>query len=130
MTMIKMKSLPDCWYIRCHVSSSNRLFVESIWLIKNLLIGIDNQLPVGRTISYLIHVFRGMGNGQDMLIFQLHLIPNSMQALHALSHSEITFWKAPSQYQHVSLKQLKTVQLSRMMIYYCLQVFGDKIFGM
>ena len=41
-----------------------------------------------------------------MLIFQLHLphvIPNSMQALHALSHSEITFRKAPSQYQHVSL---------------------------
>ena len=41
-----------------------------------------------------------------MLIFQLHLphvIPNSMQALHALSHLEITFRKAPSQYQHVSL---------------------------
>ena len=41
-----------------------------------------------------------------MLIFQLHLphvIPNSMQALHALSQSEITFRKAPSQYQHVSL---------------------------
>ena len=36
-----------------------------------------------------------------MLIFQRHLphvIPNSMQALHALSHSEITFRKAPSQY--------------------------------
>ena len=34
-----------------------------------------------------------------MLIFQLHLphvIPNSMQALHALNHSEITFWKSIS----------------------------------
>jgi len=42
-----------------------------------------------------------------MLIFQLHfphVIPNSMQALCALSHLEITFRKAPSQYQHVSLK--------------------------
>ena len=68
-----------------------------------------------------------------MLIFQLHLphvIPNSMQALHALSHSEITFRKAPFQYQQVSLKQLKTVLLSRMRIYYCLQAFGDKMFGM
>ena len=40
-----------------------------------------------------------------MLIFQRHLphvIPNSMQALCALSHSEITFRKAPFPYQHVS----------------------------
>ena len=39
-------------------------------------------------------------------MFQLHLlhvIPNSMQELHALSYSEITFRKALSQYQHVSL---------------------------
>ena len=36
----------------------------------------------------------------------LIIIPNSMQELHALSHLEITFQKAPSQYQHVSLKQL------------------------
>ena len=46
----------------------------------------------------------------EVLIFQLHLphvIPNSMQALHALSHSEITFRKAPSQYQHVSLTLLE-----------------------
>ena len=41
-----------------------------------------------------------------MLIFQLHLphvIPNSIQALCALSHSEITFRKAPFPYQHISL---------------------------
>ena len=41
-----------------------------------------------------------------MLIFQRHLphlTPNSMQALRALSHSEITFWKAPFSYQHISL---------------------------
>jgi len=60
-----------------------------------------------------------------MLIFQLHLphvIPNSMQAL----HSEITLWKALSQYQHVSLKQLKTVQLSQMRIFCCLQLYDDK----
>jgi len=46
-----------------------------------------------------------------MLIFQLHLpyvIPNSMQALHTLSHSEITFWKTLSQCQHVSLTLLRT----------------------
>ena len=53
-----------------------------------------------------------------MLIFQLHLphvIPNSMQALHALSHSKITFRKAPSQYQHVNLMlpQKKTKLLSQ-----------------
>jgi len=50
-----------------------------------------------------------------MLIFQLHVVPNSMQALHALSHLEITFWKAPFPYQHVSLKlQLMPEQLSQM----------------
>jgi len=41
-----------------------------------------------------------------MLISQLHLphvIPNSMQVLHALNHSQITFWKALSQHQHVGL---------------------------
>jgi len=46
----------------------------------------------------------------EKLIFQLHLphvIPNSMQALHALSHTEITFRKALSQYQHVSLTLLE-----------------------
>ena len=46
----------------------------------------------------------GMGG---MLIFQRHLphvIPNSMQALRALSHSEITFRKAPFPYQHGQLK--------------------------
>ena len=45
--------------------------------------------------------------GWDMLIFQLHfphVISNSMQALHALSHSEITFRKTSFLYQHVSLK--------------------------
>ena len=43
----------------------------------------------------------------DMLIFQHHLphvISNSMQALLALSHLEITFQKTPSQHQHASLK--------------------------
>ena len=42
-----------------------------------------------------------------MLISQLHLphvITNSMRPLHALSHSIITFRKAQSRYQHVSLK--------------------------
>ena len=39
-----------------------------------------------------------------MLIFQLHVITNSMQALCALSHSQITFRKAPFPYKHVSLK--------------------------
>jgi len=51
--------------------------------------------------------YKCKGEGGKMLIFQLHLphvIPNGMQALRALSHSEITFRKAPSQYQHVSLK--------------------------
>ena len=45
--------------------------------------------------------------GWDMLILLLHLrhvIPNSMQELHALNDSEITFQKAPFPYQHVSLK--------------------------
>ena len=40
-----------------------------------------------------------VGAGRDILIFKLHLphvIPNSMQALHALSHLEITVWKGPS----------------------------------
>ena len=63
-----------------------------------------------------------VGTGRDMLIFQLHLphvIPNSMQALHALSHSEITFRKALSQYQHVSLKILLMItQLYRRMFCY------------
>jgi len=39
-----------------------------------------------------------------MLMFQLHLphvIRNIMQGLCALSHSEITFQKVASQYQHV-----------------------------
>ena len=66
-----------------------------------------------------------------MLIFQRHLphvIPNSMQALHALSHSEITFQKAPSQYQHVSLKLLqRTKLLLRMKI--CSVLDDGKIFG-
>ena len=50
-----------------------------------------------------------------MLIFQRHLphvIPNSMQALRALSHSEITFRKAPFHINMVSLKlQQRTKQL-------------------
>ena len=49
-----------------------------------------------------------------MLIFQLHLphvIPNSTQALCALSHSEITFWKAPFPYQHVSLMPQQMTRL-------------------
>ena len=78
-----------------------------------------------------IYVREGI-NGRDMLIFQLHLphvIPNSMQALHALSHSEITFRKAPSQYQHVSLKQLRTVRLSRKRIGCCPQVINGKTSG-
>ena len=71
-----------------------------------------------------------MGAGWDMLIFQRHLphvIPNSMQALHALSHSEITFRKAPFPYQHVSLKvQLMTEQLFQMKTCYCRQMDGGK----
>jgi len=58
-----------------------------------------------------------VANGRDILIFQLHLphvIPNSMQALCALSHSGISFQKAPFPYQHVSLKfQLMPEQLSQ-----------------
>ena len=49
-----------------------------------------------------------------MLIFQLHLphiIPNSMQALCALSHSEITFRKAPFPYQHVSFTPQQMTRL-------------------
>jgi len=61
-----------------------------------------------------------------MLIFQLHLphvTPNSVQALHALSHSEITFWKAPFPYQHVRLKfQLMPEQLSQMKTCYWYQM--------
>ena len=40
----------------------------------------------------------GGGGGRDMLMFQLYLpnvITNSMQALCALSHLQIAFWKAP-----------------------------------
>ena len=49
-----------------------------------------------------------------MLIFQLHLshvIPNSMQALHALCHLEIAFWKAPFSYQHASLMPQQMTRL-------------------
>ena len=66
--------------------------------------------------------------GWDMLIFQrhlLHVIFNSMQALHAPSHLEITFRKPPFSYQHVSLKvQLMTEQLSQMKTCYRRQM-GD-----
>jgi len=52
-----------------------------------------------------------------MLIFQLHLPHVSIQALHALSHSEITFWKAPSHFQHVSLMLLqRKTKLRRMKV--------------
>ena len=55
-----------------------------------------------------------------MLIYRLHLphvIPNSMQALCALSHSLITFQKAPSQYQHVTMKfEQMTALLSQRII--------------
>ena len=70
-----------------------------------------------------------------MLIFQRHLphvIPNSMQALSALSHSEITFRKALFPYQHVSLTpQLMTRLPSRRQICLLIPVVGDgRIFGM
>jgi len=45
--------------------------------------------------------------GWDMLIFQRHsphIIRNSWQPLHDLSHSTTTFRRAQSPYQHVTLK--------------------------
>ena len=52
-----------------------------------------------------------------------------MQALHALSHSQITFQKAPSHYQHVSLTLEQMIKLlSQTMI--CNQNPWDKTFGM
>ena len=83
----------------------------------------------------MAHCWVGAINlGWDMLIFQLHLlhvIPNSMQALHALSHSEITFRKAQFPYQHVSLKvSLMTGQLSRMRACSRHQLCSGKIYEM
>ena len=73
-----------------------------------------------------------LNTGWDMLIFQLHLphvIPNSMQALHALSHSEITFRKAPFPYQHVSLKfPLMIAPPYQMRICFYHQLGDDKTF--
>ena len=70
-----------------------------------------------------------------MLIFQRHLphvIPNSMQALRVLSHSKITFRKAPFPYQHVSFKlQLMTRLPSQRQICPLTPGLGDgRIFGM
>ena len=70
-----------------------------------------------------------------MLIFQhhlLHVIRNSMQALHALNHSEITFRKAPFPYQHVSLTpQLMTRLPSQRQICPLTPTVGDgRIFRM
>ena len=69
-----------------------------------------------------------------MLIFRHlpHVIPNSMQALRALSHSGITFRKAPFPYQHVSLTlQLMTRLPSQRQICPLTSALGDgRIFGM
>ena len=68
-----------------------------------------------------------------MLIFQLHLphvIPNSMQALCVLSHSEITFRKAPYQYQFVSLtpQQMTKLPSQRMICHLTPWLTRDKTF--
>ena len=81
----------------------------------------------------MAHCWVGAINlGWDMLIFQLrltHVIPNSMQALHSLSHLEITFRKAPFPYQHLSLKvSLMTEQLSQMRTCSRHQLCGGKIY--
>ena len=58
-----------------------------------------------------------------MLVFQCHLphvIPNSMQESCALSHSWITFQKAPFPYQHVSLKRLQNTIEKLQMLMLCL----------
>ena len=70
-----------------------------------------------------------------MLILQLHLshvIPNSMQALCALSHSENKFQKAPFQYQHVSLmlEQMAKLLSQKMICYLIPWLDGGRTFGM
>ena len=66
-----------------------------------------------------------------MLTSQLHLpyvITNSMQPLHALSHLNITFRKAQSQYLHVSLKfGPLTELLSQTVSGYGLEVYNKTV---